>query len=189
MRTSQLAAMTFLTCAGLALSSCTVKGGRGDFVVSAVAMAKYTPPAPPVLGSCACPTPPATETDNILYSTFLSPCIQVENRLANNGDGKIRLNTNDLIIDQIQISYESTTSVPLNAPPQTIGVAGFVPAAGKVTLGATLVPTTLVLPTGQAVRIRFYFDGHLLDGTKVKTAEYEYIAIHSPGAAGDNCNY
>jgi hypothetical protein len=193
MRTSQPAAITLLTCAvlALALSSCTTKGERSDMVLTAVVLAKFTQdpaPAPAGQGTCACPAPGALETGDVAFSTYFSPCVQLENRLPNNGDGKTRLNTNDLIIENLQVYYESTTSTPLTVPPQTIATTGFVPAGGKLTLGAFLVPATVALPTGP-VRVHFYLDGRLLDGSKVRTSEYEYIAIKFPGVPSDSCNY
>jgi hypothetical protein len=189
MRTSQSAAIALLTCAALAFSSCTTKGERSDMVLSAVALAIVTPATATAPLTCVCPVPgSAIETADVSFSTVFRPCLLVDNRLANNGDGKTRLNTNDLIVDDVQVSYESTTSTPLNVPTQIIATSGFVPASGKVTLPVFLVPATVALPS-QAVRLHFFLDGHLLDGSKVKTAEYEYIAIKAPGTASDQCNF
>jgi hypothetical protein len=190
MRISQPATISILAGAALALSSCTVKSGRGDIALTGVVLSKYTAASPPAqpTASCACPTPPASETDYVRYSTYFVPCLQVENRMPNNGDGKIRLNTNDFVVDDVQVTYESTSSTVLNIPTQIIAVAGYVPAAGKTTVPATIVPSAVNLPL-EPVRLRMFLEGHLLDGTKIKTSEYEYIAIHTPGATSDNCNY
>jgi hypothetical protein len=125
-------------------------------------------------------------------SAGLAPCVQVENRLPNNANGNIRVNTNDFQIQKLHLSYENVGGPAAALPVGEIVVAsnGIVPAASKTNFPAILVPASVgaALLPGSAVRVRAYFEGVLLDHSKIKSSEYEYIVIGcSTGACSTNC--
>ncbi len=140
-----------------------------------------------------CPTPSSTISEISFLaagSSGLAPCVQVENRLANNANLPVRLNTNDFQIEELHLTYENVGGPPAALPAGEIVVAsnGIVPAGGKITLPVVLVPGNVgaTLPPQSAVRVHAYFRGRLLDHSLVKSSEYEYIVVGC--AAGSTCS-
>jgi hypothetical protein len=180
---------------GLLGASCMTKGQTSSLVITAVVGETYTAPvAPATVGTCSCPTASGTVSELDFLpagSTGLAPCLQVENRMPNNANGSIRLNTNDFQIEELHLTYENVGGPPAALPAGEIVVPsnGVVPAGAKVTVPAVLVPASVgaILPARSAVRVHAYFRGRLLDHSLVKSSEYEYIVIGCGGSCPQQC--
>jgi hypothetical protein len=177
---------------GLLGASCSTHGQRSDIVVSAVLAPAFTPAAGTTPASCACPAPGANESEFLSAGgAGLAVCLQVENRLANNA-GNLRVNTNDFLIDELHLSYENAGGPAASLPAGEIVVAsnGLLAAGGKMTIPVVLVPASVgaAIPARSAVRVHAYFRGHLLDTSRVRSSEYEYLVIGcGASCAAANC--
>jgi hypothetical protein len=175
---------------GILGASCTTQGQRSAIVISAVTGLDYTPATPTKPAGCLCAQAgaSASELDFIRAgSSGVAPCLQVENRMPNNANPPIRVNTNDFQIEELHLAYENAGGPPAALPAGEIvvGSNGLVPAATKTAVPVVLVPISIgtTLPAGSAVRVRAYFTGRLLDHSKIKSSEYEYIVLGCGGAA------
>jgi hypothetical protein len=174
-------------------ASCMTQGQRSSIVITAVTGLDYTPAAGTKPATCTCPTASGTvsELDFLRAgSSGLAPCLQVENRMPNNANLPIRVNTNDFQMEELHLTYENVGGTPAPLPTGEIVIAtnGIVPAASKQTVPVVLVPASVgaALPAGSAVRVRAYLKGVLFDHSKIKSSEYEYIVIGC--AAGSTCS-
>jgi hypothetical protein len=181
---------------GLLGASCMTKGQTSSLVITAVLGQTYAAPvAPATVGTCSCPTPSGGAGGELDFlsagSTGLAPCLQIENRMPNNANSTVRLNTNDFQIEELHLTYENVGGPPAALPAGEIVVPsnGIVPAGAKVTVPAVLVPASVgaTLPARSAVRVHAYFRGRLLDHSLVKSSEYEYIVIGCGGSCAAQC--
>ena len=191
MRTSIGPRVAALVVGILAGASCMTQGQRSSIVITAVTGLTYTAAAGTTPASCSCPTGSVNELDFLRAgSSGLAPCLQVENRMPNNANLPIRVNTNDFQMEELHLTYENVGGTPAPLPTGEIVIAtnGIVPAASKQTVPVVLVPASIGagLPAGSAVRVRAYLKGVLFDHSKIKSSEYEYIVVGC--AAGSTCS-
>src|ERR1700738_1193125 len=177
---------------GLLAVSCLTKPQQSSIVISAVSIPKFTAATATDPALCACSSS-GGESDFLTAGTSgLAPCVLVENRMPNNANPPVRVNTTDFQVEELHLTYENAGGPPAALPAGEIvvGANGLVPAAGKVSFPAVLVPQYIgaTLPLRSAIRVRAYFTGRLLDHSKIKSSEYEYIVIGCGGApCSTNC--
>ena len=184
-----------LVLTALALAACGTNNQNGDLIASAVLV---IPPAATAGAPCVCPiggiVTAVPETDFFNFTTRFQPCVNIINQLPINGNLTSRVNTNVFVIEDVRLNYEATDGSTLHIPETVTGANGTVQSIAAASIPALLVPDAVAaaIPNGTTIRILMVFEGRLLDGSKVKTNQYEYIAkkvaAPAPPATVDACN-
>ena len=181
-----------LICAALLSAACTTKNENGFLVITKIVAPVA---AAGVGGGCTL----SASTDEPVFAT-VNPSVPptstkgfrlgavVENRLTPNGNVTLgRLNNFDFVVEQAVVDYEAAGTVAVSIPQQIVPANGLVKANGSSPVGIDLfAPGTTGVPgPGTSIRVVFHFEGKLLDGSTVKTSEYEYIVTTCGTAACD----
>ena len=171
--------------AALLVSSCTTHGGN-TFVVAARVIAAVGTQDPITKAITACKYDPGSkETVFPPFDTAsaLALGVVLNNRLPSTST-PTRPESNDFTAEKFVINYESTGTGTVSIAEQTLPAQGSVPAgATGVAVGVVMPVTVATTLAGQpSVRVHLYVIGRLLDGTTVKSSDYEFIAVPSATA-------
>lgn len=167
--------------AALVLAGCTTKNQSSYLEILGVFPPVPNAPKAGVPDSCS---PADTELSFIPVNPAQSQgvaYVNMTNTLASNVSvPDNRLNTNDFIAHQAVINYEVIGNGTL--PQQIVPVSGVVPVTTTRKLSFTFFPLKGGAPTapstdGQTIRASFHIEGHLVDGSSVRTNEYEYLFV------------
>lgn len=172
-----------LLLAALLAASCTTNNENGILVITKVVAPTVTLGG----GSTTCTYSPTS--DETIFATFnasvpptsthgLRLAAVVQNRLAPNGSNiGGRLNNFDFLALQAVVTYEGVGAAAVSIPQQLIPLTGTVPANGTAAIGIDFFPpgTTGIPGPGSTIRLVFHIEGKLLDGSTLKSSEYNYI--------------
>ncbi len=172
-----------LICAALLAASCSTKNENAFLVIT-----KLVAPTAVTSGTTTtCTFSPAS--DETVFATVNASApptstkgfrlaAVVENRLTPNTNTTLgRLNSYDFVAEQVVVSYEAAGSAAVSIKPQIIPAGGVVKAGGSSAIGIDFfTPGTTGVPgPGTTLRLVFHLEGKLLDGSTVKSSEYEYL--------------
>ena len=166
-----------------ALCGCTTKDERGDLVVTKMVRPTITSGV-----GIACELNVTTSelafgsVDPAVAPTYLLGAV-VENRLVSNANStQGRLNTNDFQVEQARVRYEfPDASFNPSIGEQTTPANGLIKVSGSGAVGVNVFPPGVITILRGAlgasvgtVRAKLRLEGKLLDGSSIKTSEYEY---------------
>jgi hypothetical protein len=182
-------AILILTAAALAsLGSCTTTGGDSFVVITRVVQATG---AAIVAGSPVQPCTVDSSAPEVLAPAFdpaigLDIFFAVENR-APTVVTTPRLESNDFLVDQAILSYEVVGGGGTAPADSSAAAQGFVLAGNKSAAFVVQAVAAGKVTAGQTLRVHIYLQGKLLDGTTVRTNNYEFIAAAVTGAGDGSC--
>ena len=178
----------------VALAGCTTKNQSSYLEILRVVPATYAAGTTTTPSTCTAGVGPEVDFLNIdLKSHYGQVGLVVSNALLSNGNSAInRLNTNDFIATDVLLSYEIIGEG--GAPASIKGPAqGLVPASTTAGVISTfLFPKGggfgASIPSGKTVRVTFHVEGHLVDGSSVRTNEYAFIFLTCLSAGTADCS-
>ena len=173
---------------GLLVAGCGTRNQNSLLVITKVLPGKFTPAAGTTPAFCA-----VEVGDKEFDYLTLNPTegrghvsLVVDNRISPSVavNTALRTESADFIPLTVVVDYEDATSGVNLKRTSSPALAGSVPNKSAATVGVFLFPAGLNgAAVGDYVRTLVHLEGKLLDGSRVSTAEHEYI-FQLCGAAG-----
>jgi hypothetical protein len=175
-----------LAAMALAAVACTTDNERSDLVITKAVRPTIVSSSG---GSASCEVNTGTSEatfgglDPTLATSYTMGLV-MENRLSTNANPVVgRLNTNDFQAEQTRVDYEFPDPAFQGSVGEHVTPAnGLVPTGSSAAIGTVLIPADVIATLKNStsggnvgtLRIKARVEGKLLDGSSVKTSQFEY---------------